>query len=75
MTKSPTMLIMLGITWSIFLAAGVSLIWQALMVKSEPTRSRMRGFLNEVKFRLRFATGVVLVIVVISGVVWLLINW
>ncbi len=75
MTRTPATLIMLGVTWLIFLVAGLSLIWQAIMVKSSPAKSKLHGFVNEVKFRLRFATGVVLVLLVLSGAVWLLMNW
>jgi hypothetical protein len=75
MSTTPTTLILLVITWVIFLAAGMSLIWQAIMDKSLPAKSKMRGLVNEIKFRLRFATGAVLIIVVLSGVVWVLVNW
>jgi hypothetical protein len=75
MSKTPTTLVLLIITWAIFLIAGVSLIWQAIMNKSEPTGSKVRRFVNEVKFRFGFAAGLILLILVLSGVVWLFVKW
>jgi hypothetical protein len=75
MSKSPTTLTLLIITWTIFLVAGIGLIWQAIMNKSAPTGSKVRRLVNEVKFRFGFAAGLVLLILVLSGVVWLLVKW
>jgi hypothetical protein len=73
--KTPGTLILLAVTWTICLAAGVGLVWQALMDKSSPSRSRVRRAINEIKFRLGFASGVVLIILCISGLVWVLVRW
>jgi hypothetical protein len=75
MSKTPGTLILLAITWTVFLVAGIGLIWQAIMDKSSPAKSKVRRIVNEVKFRLGFATGVVLLITVLFGVIWLLIKW
>ena len=75
MSKTPGTLILLVITWTIFLVTGISLIWQAIMDKSSPTKSKARRIVNEIKFRLKFATGMVLMILFLSGVFWLLVKW
>jgi hypothetical protein len=75
MSKTPGTLILLVIIWTIFLVTGISLIWQAIMDKSSPTKSKARRIVNEIKFRLKFATGVVLMILFLSGVFWLLVKW
>jgi hypothetical protein len=75
MSKTPGTLILLVIIWTIFLVTGISLIWQAIMDKSSPTKSKARRIVNEIKFRLKFAIGVVLMIFVLSGVFWLLVKW
>jgi len=75
MSKTPGTLILLIITLTIFLVTGLSLIWQAIMDKSNPTKSTVRRIVNEVKFRLGFAAGMVLLILVLSGAVWLLVKW
>ena len=75
MSKTPGTLILLVITWTIFLVAGIGLLWQAIMDKSLPARSKTRRIVNEIKFRLKFASGVVLVILFLSGVFWLLLKW
>jgi hypothetical protein len=74
-SKSPGTLILLAITWTAFLVAGISLLWQAIMDKSSPAKSKTRRIVNEIKFRLGFAAGVVLIILFISGVVWVLVKW
>jgi hypothetical protein len=75
MNKTPGTLILLAITWTIFLFAGIGLMWQAIMDKSSPTKSKARRIVNEIKFRLKFSTGVVLMILFLSGVFWLLVKW
>jgi hypothetical protein len=75
MSKTPGTLILLVIIWTIFLVTGISLIWQAIMDKSSPTKSKARRIVNEIKFRLKFAIGVVLMIFFLSGVFWLLVKW
>ena len=74
MSKTPSTLLLLLITWTVFLVAGVGLIWQAVMTRSAPTGSKVRRLVNEVKFRFGFAAGLVLLILVASGVVWLLVK-
>ena len=75
MNKTPAAFILLIITWTIFLVAGLGLIWQAIMDKSSPARSKTRRIVNEIKFRFGFASGVVLILLFLSGLVWLLAKW
>jgi hypothetical protein len=75
MNKAPGTLVLLVITWTVFLVAGLGLIWQALMHKSSPTRSKTRRIVNEIKFRFSFASGVALIILFLFGVIWFLTKW
>jgi succinate dehydrogenase hydrophobic anchor subunit len=75
MSKTPGTLILLAITWMVFLVGGIGLIWQAIMDKSSPTKSKVRKVMNEIKFRLGFAAGLVLLILFLYGVFWLLLKW
>jgi hypothetical protein len=75
MSKTTGTLILLVITGTIFLVAGIGLIWQAIMDKSTPAKSKARRIVNEIKFRLGFAAGLALIILFFSGVLWLLVNW
>jgi hypothetical protein len=75
MSKTPGTLLLLIVTWAIFLVAGIGLLWQAIMNKSAPTGSKVRRLVNEVKFRFGFTAGLVLLILVLSGVVWVLMRW
>ena len=75
MSKTPATLALLIITLAIFLFTALSLLWQAIMDKSSPTKSKVRMVVNEIKFRLGFAAGVVLLILSFSGAVWLLVKW
>jgi hypothetical protein len=75
MSKTPGTLILLIVTWTVFLVAGMGLIWQALMDKSSPAKSKTRRILNEIKFRFGFASGVVLILLFLSGVAWMLAKW
>jgi hypothetical protein len=75
MSKTPAALVLLIVTWVVFLVAGFGLIWQSLMHKSAPTSSRTRRIVNEIKFRFSFASGVVLILLFLSGLVWFLTKW
>ena len=75
MSKTTGTLILLVITWTIFLVAGIGLLWQAMMDKSSPAKSKVRGIVNEIKFRLGFGAGVALIILFLYGVIWMLVNW
>ncbi len=66
---------LLAIFWTILLIAGVTLLWDAVMEKSRPARSRLHGMVSEMKFRIRFAAGIVLLILVASGAIWLIFHW
>jgi hypothetical protein len=75
MSKTPGILILLIVTWTVFLVAGMGLIWQALMDKSSPARSKTRRIVNEIKFRFGFASGVILILLFLSEVAWMLAKW
>lgn len=51
MSKIPGTLIILVITWTVFLVARIGLIWQAIMDKSLPVKSKSSRIVNEIKFR------------------------
>jgi hypothetical protein len=74
MSKTPGMFILLVITWTVFLIAGIGLIWQAVLDKSSPTKSKARRIVNEIKFRLGFASGLALIILVLTGIIWMLVK-
>jgi hypothetical protein len=74
MSETPGTLVLLVITWTILLVAGISLIWQAIMEKSSLAKSKVQRIVNEIKFRLGFAAGVALIILFLSGLLWLLVN-
>ncbi len=59
------------------LVVGVSFVRQAFAGKAAPARgmSKVRKFSKEVQFRLRLAAGAGLLVWVLSGLVWLVINW
>jgi hypothetical protein len=75
MSKTPGTIILMIITWTAFLVAGIGLIWQAIMDKSSPAKSKVHRIVNEIKFRLGFAAGVVLLLLFLSGVFWMLVKW
>lgn len=68
-----TQLVML-IVWIISLAAGITFIRQAFR-ENKARQSKLESAVSEIKFRLRLAMGLGLVIWVIGGIVWVLINW
>jgi hypothetical protein len=45
------------------------------MDKSALAKSKPRLILNEIKFRLGFASGMVLILLVLVGVFWMLVKW
>jgi hypothetical protein len=67
-----TQLIML-IVWVISLVAGITFIRQAFL-ENKARQSKLENAVNEIKFRLRLAMGLGLVIWVIGGIVWMLTN-
>jgi hypothetical protein len=67
-----TQIIML-IVWVISLVAGITFIRQAFL-ENKARQSKLENAVNEIKFRLRLAMGLGLVIWVIGGIVWMLTN-
>ena len=74
MNQDPATLLIMLIVWTISLVAGVMFIRQAFR-ENKARHSKLENAVNEIKFRLRLATGLGLVIWVIGGIVWVLINW
>jgi hypothetical protein len=62
------------IVWTISLVAGILFIRQAFR-ENKARQSKLEQTVNEIKFRLRLAMGLGLVIWVIGGIVWVLLNW
>jgi hypothetical protein len=75
MSKTPATLILLIVILAVLFFSGLSLLWQAVMDKSAPTKSRVHGFVNEIKFRLGFAAGMASLILAIAGTIWLIVKW
>ena len=75
MSKTPATLILLIIILAVLFFTGLSLLWQAVMDKSAPTKSKVRGFVNEIKFRIGFAAGMASLILAVAGAIWLLLKW
>jgi hypothetical protein len=75
MNRAPgTLILLIGILVVLFFT-GLSLLWQAVMDKSAPAKSKVHGFVNEIKFRVGFAAGMVSLILAIAGAIWLIVKW
>lgn len=74
MNQNPASLLVMLTVWVISLVAGIMFIRQAFR-ENQNRHSKLKGIVNEIKFRLRLAMGLGLVIWVIGGIVWVLINW
>jgi hypothetical protein len=68
-------LTLLILVWLVTGLAGISFLRQAYNKKPGPAPRGWRKFVHEIRFRLLFAAGIGLILTVISGVVWLLINF
>ena len=73
-TKPWTMLLPLILVWVVSGFAGISFLRQAFNLKSQPPVRGWRKFLLEIRFRLAFAAGIGLILWVISGVIWVMVN-
>ena len=60
------------IVWGASGLAGLAFIWRALKDRAADQESGLRRAANEVRFRLRLAAGIGLVLWVISGILWVL---
>lgn len=72
--KSLSMLLPVVLVWLVSLLAGISFLISAAKEKNRPPVKGWRKFLQELRFRLSFAAGTALILWVISGVFWVLIN-
>jgi len=73
-TKSLSMLWPLILVWVVSGLAGISFLRTAYSAKTLPPVRGWRAFLRELHFRLSFAAGVGLILFVILGVAWVVLN-
>ncbi|MEI6290146.1 MAG: hypothetical protein WCP19_06905 [Chloroflexota bacterium] len=73
-SKSFSMLLPVILVWLISLLAGISFLVSAAKEKNRPALKGWRKFFQELRFRLSFAAGVALILWVISGIFWVIIN-
>ena len=64
--------IFMFLVWGASGLAGLAFIWRALKDRTANQDSRLQQAANEVRFRLRLAAGIGLVLWVISGILWVL---
>ena len=67
-------LVLLLIVWLASGIAGIMFIREALRGKRGADPSRLRRAMDEARFRMRLAAGIVLILFVISGVVWFIFH-
>jgi hypothetical protein len=74
MTPTLFRTLLLLFIWLIVAVAGISFIRSAFHGRKSGQNSRLAVAVNEVRFRLRLAFGVILLFLVASGVVWMFTN-
>ncbi len=67
--------ITLSFIWIISAVAGFQFLRAAFRERRTQSGSRLRAAAEEVRFRLRLAAGLILLLFVASGLVWLVLNW
>jgi hypothetical protein len=72
---SPFTVVILAFIWGATALAGLSFLHGAYKDRQKPPAKGVRGVVLEVKFRLKLAAGVGLLLTVIGGVAWLALNW
>jgi len=75
LNENPVVIIFSLLVWAVCLFTGISFIRQAFVEKAQPGKSIIRNAIQELLFRLRFALGLVLLILVAAGMGWALIYW
>ena len=75
MGHNPALLVLLAFIWGVTALAGLSFLHGAFKEKLKPPAKGVRAIVLEIKFRLKLAAGVGLLLTVIAGVVWLALNW
>ena len=75
MGNQPATLIILAFICGVTALAGLSFLHGAYKEMRKPPAKGVRAFILEVKFRLKLAAGVGLLLTVIGSVVWLALNW
>ena len=61
--------------WGAIALAGLSFLYGAYKEKIKPPAKGVRAIVLEVKFRLKLAAGVALLLTVIASAIWLVFNW
>ncbi len=74
MGNSPATFVLLAFIWGAMVLAGVSFLHGAYKEKTKPPAKGMRAVVLEVRFRLKLAAGVALLLLVTGGVVWLAVT-
>lgn len=72
MQSTPTTLVTLVIVWAASILAGLAFIISAIRERRSEKKSMLHRAAYEVRFRLRLAAGLALIIWVVSAVVWAL---
>ena len=67
--------VILAFIWGLTGLAGLSFLYGAYKEKIKPPAKGGRGVVLEVKFRLKLAAGVGLLLTVITGVAWAALYW
>ncbi len=68
-------LVTLLIIWVVSAIAGFEFLRTAFRERRTRPGSRLKAAAEEVRFRLRLAAGLILLIFVASGLIWLVANW
>ena len=75
MGNNPATVVILAFIWGVTALAGLSFLHGAYKEKMKPPAKGVRAVVLEVKFRLKLAAGAGLLLTVITGMVWLALNW
>ncbi len=61
--------------WLVSAVAGFEFLRAAFRERRTNSGSRLKAAAEEIRFRLRLAAGLILLLFVASGLVWLIANW
>ena len=74
MKNNPATFVLLALIWGAMAMAGLSFLHGAYKEKTKPPAKGVRAVALEVRFRLKLAAGVGLLLMVMVGAVWLAIT-
>ena len=63
------------VIWAVSGATGVALVRSAWRERESASRSRLRKVYDEARFRVRMTAGILLILWLLSGVIWVIVNW